>query len=372
MRRRDYYEVLGLTKEASDEEIKKAYRKLAMKYHPDRNHNIKAEDQFKEVKEAYEILSDKQKRGNYNKFGFNFKDSSSRTNDDQGQDDFPDAFSNIFSDIFEQPKQKKRRNQTIIGQDIFQRKELTLEEIIKGKEVEVSLTKRSCCFSCKGSGTKKGGRSKVCSACEGCGAVYMFQSFIKVRQSCSICNGVGTVSILNCPICKGSGQIKERGHILVKIPQGIEDRTRIRIPGHGSTGTAGRSVGDLVIEIRIRRHSIFERKGNNLYCDVPIRFGTATLGGSIKISALTGTIIFDIPEGTQSHRTFRIRGKGIKNVGANDVGDLYVRMLVEVPILLSENQKGMLVRFEASLGDCQKHRPLEKSWEAKTKVFSPH
>ncbi|AGO28227.1 chaperone protein DnaJ [Candidatus Tremblaya phenacola PAVE] len=372
MRKRDYYEVLGVGRDASAEDIKRAYRKLAMKYHPDRNQESKAEEQFKEVREAYETLSDVQRRNTYDQFGFQSVGRGSGVNESADQDvgSFSESFGNIFEDIFGQStRSSKNQRARERGSSIHQKVELTLEEADSGKEVDVVISHSVSCQNCKGSGIKRGTKAKTCNACGGYGAVQMSQGFFRVRQTCSACNGTGTVTPHNCSNCRGTGRTKTKESVLVKIPEGVEEGSKIRIQGYGNVGSSERLVGDLIIEVTLKPHPIFERRGCNLHCNVPIRFGIAALGGSLSVPTLTSNVVFEIPEGTQSHRTFRLRGRGAKDTRLGGFGDLHVQVLVEVPSQLTENQKSLLLRLESTIGDNLKHRPLEKGWIEKLRAF---
>lgn len=369
MGKRDYYEVLGVRRNASGEDIKKAYRKLAMKYHPDRNKNPAAEEQFKEIREAYESLTDKQQRILYDQYGHEADTQARTDNTNQDFTGFSDAFGDIFSDIFGQSDRKAAKRPGERGSDICQKTELTLEEADRGKDITVQIAHLSFCQSCKGSGSRSGAKPRVCNTCGGYGVIQMSQGFIRMRQSCTSCNGTGATVSRNCSNCKGTGREKERKKILVSIPKGVEDGTRVRVPNYGDVGTAEDLCGDLYIEVTLKSHPIFERKVNNLHCNMPIRFTTAALGGSLRVPTLTNSVTFEIPEGTQSNRVFRIQGKGVRDMKTGIVGDLYVQVLVEVPVKLTEGQKEILLRFDTSLRDNTKHRPLEKAWLERVKAF---
>jgi molecular chaperone DnaJ len=376
--KRDYYEVLGVPKNASDEEIKKAYRKLAMKYHPDRNQGeaaAQAEVKFKEAKEAYEMLSDAEKRGAYDRFGHAGVDPSMRGGHGgaQGFGNFSDAFGDIFGDIFGQARRGAGGGRQVYrGNDLSYSMEVTLEEAAQGKDAQIRIPSWDDCGTCHGSGAKPGTSVKTCTTCGGSGSVQMRQGFFSVQQTCPHCRGSGKIIPEPCTTCHGQGKIKSQKTLEVKIPAGIDEGMRIRSSGNGEPGTNGGPPGDLYIEIRIKKHEVFQRDGDDLHCVVPITFTTAALGGEIEVPTLAGHAAIDIPEGTQNGKQFRLRGKGIKGVRSSFPGDLYCHISVETPVKLTEHQRKLLKELDESLKKGgQKHMPNEDSWADKLKnLFS--
>ncbi len=372
MSKRDYYEVLGVSKTASDDEIKKAYRKLAMKYHPDRNQGEKAkeaEEKFKEVKEAYEMLSDGQKRAAYDQYGHAGVDPNSGMGGGFGAGGFAEAFGDIFGDMFGGARTRGGR-QVYRGNDLSYSMEITLEEAARGKDAQIRIPSWDSCDTCHGSGAKPGTSPKTCTTCGGQGSVQMRQGFFSVQQTCPHCRGTGKIIPEPCPSCSGQGKIKRQKTLEVKIPAGIDDGMRIRSSGNGEPGVNGGPPGDLYIEIRVKEHDIFERDGDDLHCQVPVSFITAALGGEIEVPTLQGKVAIDIPEGTQAGKQFRLRGKGIKGVRSSYPGDLYCHIVVETPVKLTEYQRKLLRELEESLKKGgSKHSPSADSWTDKLKRF---
>jgi molecular chaperone DnaJ len=376
MSKRDFYEVLGVAKTASDDEIKKAYRKLAMKYHPDRNQGDKskeAEEKFKEVKEAYEMLSDSQKRAAYDQYGHAGVDPNMRGGMGGGDmgGGFAEAFGDIFGDMFGGQRGGQRGGRQVYrGGDLSYSMEITLEEAAKGKDAQIRIPSWDACDTCHGSGAKPGTSPKTCSTCSGQGSVQMRQGFFSVQQTCPHCRGTGKIIPEPCTTCSGQGKIKRQKTLEVKIPAGIDDGMRIRSTGNGEPGTNGGPSGDLYIEIRIKEHDIFEREGDDLHCQVPVSFITAALGGEIEVPTLQGKAAIDIPEGTQAGKQFRLRGKGIKGVRSSYPGDLYCHIVVETPVKLTEYQRKLLRELEESLKKGgAKHSPSGEGWTDKLKRF---
>jgi molecular chaperone DnaJ len=376
MAKRDYYDVLGVARDASEEEIKKAYRKLAMKYHPDRNQGDKskqAEEKFKEVKEAYEILTDANKRAAYDRFGHAGVDPSAGGGfggfrGGEGMGGFADAFSDIFGDIF--GGGRGGRSNAYRGADLRYNMEITLEQAAKGFSTEIRVPAWDNCDTCHGSGAKPGTSPRTCTMCGGAGVVRMQQGFFSIQQTCPTCRGSGKVIADPCPACNGAGRIKRNKVLEVNIPAGIDEGQRIRLSGKGEPGVNGGPPGDLYVEIRIKPHEVFQRDGDDLHCEVPVSIVTAALGGDVEIATLTDKVTIHIPEGTQTGKTFRLRGKGIKGVRSSYPGDLYCHIHVETPVRLSEKQKKLLREFEASLRDGgDKHSPQTKSFMDKMKGF---
>jgi molecular chaperone DnaJ len=379
--KRDYYETLGVPKNASDEDIKKAYRKLAMKYHPDRNQGDAAktaEDKFKEAKEAYEMLSDGQKRAAYDQYGHAGVDPNMRggAGGAEGFGGFAEAFGDVFGDLFGGGGGRRQGGgqQVYRGNDLSYAMEITLEEAAHGKDAQIRIPSWDECNTCHGTGAKPGTSVKTCSTCHGSGVVQMRQGFFSVQQTCPHCRGTGKIIPDPCGTCHGQGKVKNNKTLEVKIPAGIDDGMRIRSTGNGEPGTNGGPPGDLYIEIRLKKHDIFEREGDDLHCQVPVSMTTAALGGEIEVPTLTSTGVgaasIDIPEGTQGGKTFRLRGKGIKGVRASYPGDLYCHILVETPVKLTEHQRKLLKELDESLKKGgEKHSPNTDSWTDKVKKF---
>jgi molecular chaperone DnaJ len=371
MSKRDYYQVLELNRSASEAEIKKAYRRLAMKHHPDRNPNdTEAEAKFKEAKEAYEVLSDPQKRAAYDQFGHAGVDAS-RGQGRPGMDPrdaFGDIFGDVFGDIF--GGGRRNRSQVFRGADLRYELELDLEQAVFGDTVNLDFATLGECEECKGSGSAKGSKPVTCETCHGQGQVRMQQGFFTVQQTCPRCQGRGQTVTDPCGKCRGQGRTRKQKTLAVKVPAGVDTGDRIRLSGEGEAGRNGGPSGDLYVEVRVREHAIFERDGAHLSCEVPISFKTAALGGSIDVPTLDGDVTIKVPAETQSGRVFRLREKGIKPVRGGATGDLFCRVVVETPVHLTREQKDLLSRFDESLrGDSKHHHPREESWMDGVKRF---
>ncbi|MCC2594995.1 molecular chaperone DnaJ [Pusillimonas sp. MFBS29] len=372
MAKRDYYEILGVAKNATDDELKKAYRKLAMKYHPDRNPDSKeAEEKFKEVKEAYEMLSDEQKRGAYDRFGHAGVDPNAGMGGGAGGAGFADAFGDIFGEIFGGAGGGRRGGpQVYRGADLKYTLDISLEQAANGFDTEIRVPSWETCDTCHGSGAKPGTEPKTCHTCDGAGTVRMQQGFFSVQQTCPTCHGTGKEITDPCKSCDGVGRTRRNKTLQVKIPAGIDDGMRIRSSGNGEPGVNGGPAGDLYVEIHLKPHGIFQRDGEDLHCELTIPFTTAALGGELQVPTLTGKGEITIPEGTQTGKTFRLRGKGIRGLRASYPGDLYCHVVVETPVRLSDEQKKILREFESSLADGgEKHSPKSESWTDRVKNF---
>ncbi|MBU3708189.1 MAG: molecular chaperone DnaJ [Burkholderiaceae bacterium] len=374
MAKRDFYETLGVAKNASDEEIKKAYRKLAMKYHPDRNPDSKqAEDKFKEAKEAYEMLSDPQKREAYDRFGHAGVDPNVGGAGGAGAGfggGFSDAFGDIFGDIFGGGGRQRGGPQVYRGADLRYNLDITLEQAANGFETTIRVPSWDECETCHGSGAKPGTSPTTCATCGGHGQVRMQQGFFSIQQTCPKCHGSGKVIPDPCNPCAGSGRVKRNKTLEVKIPAGIDDGMRIRSTGNGEPGMNGGPPGDLYVEIHIKQHGVFQRDGDDLHCEMPISFAKAALGGEIEVPTLSGKVSFSVPEGTQSGKTFRLRSKGIKGVRSGFPGDLFCHVVVETPVKLTDRQKDLLREFDQLTTEGgAKHSPQSKSWMDKVKEF---
>jgi len=371
MSKRDYYEVLGVNRDASEEEIKKAYRKLAMKHHPDRNpDNPKSEGLFKEAKEAYEVLSDAGKRGAYDQYGHAGVDARAGMGGGAagaGFGSFADAFGDIFGDIFGAGRQ---RSNVYRGADLRYNLEISLEEAARGTETRIRIPTMEECETCKGSGAKPGSQPITCPTCNGQGQVRMTQGFFSIQQTCPKCHGSGKVVQNPCSICSGVGRLKKQKTLSVKIPTGVDEGDRIRLTGEGEAGVNGGPPGDLYVVMHIRAHDVFTREGNDLHCEMPVSFTKAALGGEIEIPTLDGYAKIKIPAETQSGKAFRLRGKGIKGVRSQSFGDLLCHVVVETPVNLTSRQKELLHELEQiNEHDGGRHNPRAKGWMDKVREF---
>jgi molecular chaperone DnaJ len=375
MAKRDYYTVLGLSRECTEEDIKKSYRKLAMKYHPDRNPDDRsAEEKFKEAKEAYEVLSDARKRAAYDQFGHAGVDPSSGMGargygGPEGFGGFADAFGDIFGEIFGQGR-GGRGNGVFRGADLRYNLELTLEEAARGTEVKIRIPALEECETCHGSGAKPGTSSKQCPTCHGRGEVRVSQGFFSIQQTCPQCHGTGKVIPEPCTTCHGAGRVKKSKTLSVKIPAGVDQDDRIRLTGEGEAGVNGGPPGDLYVVVNLKPHPVFQREGADLHCEMPISFGTAALGGELEIPTLDGHASIKIPPETQTGQVFRLKNKGIRPVRGSAIGDLYCHVVVETPVKLTARQKELLREFEAiNDQDPEAHSPRAKSFFDKVREF---
>jgi molecular chaperone DnaJ len=371
MSKRDYYEVLGVNKNASEADIKKAYRRLAMKHHPDRNPgDSKAEANFKEAKEAYEVLGDPQKRAAFDQFGHAGVDPSVGPGGPGGFGgaNFSDIFGDVFGDIFGGGRGGGARVQR--GADLRYNLELSLEEAVQGTTVKIRVPTLVRCEACNGSGAKKGSSPRTCTTCQGAGQVRMQQGFFSVQQTCPTCHGKGTVIDDPCGPCHGQGRVQEQKTLSVKVPAGVDTGDRIRLAGEGEAGDLGGPPGDLYVQVLVKDHPIFSREDANLFCEVPIPFTAAALGGELEVPTLEGKVMLKIPEGTQTGRMFRMRGKGVKPVRGGPVGDLICRVIVETPVKLTDHQRDLLQQLDESLkGGGSKHNPNAHTWVDGVKRF---
>jgi molecular chaperone DnaJ len=370
MSKRDYYEVLGVSKGASEQELKKAYRRIAMKYHPDRNPDDEnAEDKFKEASEAYEVLADPQKRAVYDQFGHaGLEGAGGMGGMGGGAGDFGDVFGDVFGDIFGASTGRRRRGGPARGADLRYTLELSLEDAVKGTTVKIRVPTLVSCGLCKGAGTKSGTKPSACMTCSGLGQVRMQQGFFSVQQTCPTCRGKGTVITDPCRQCHGHGRVEETKTLSVKVPPGMDTGDRIRLSGEGEAGLEGGPSGDLYVQVAVKPHEIFQRDGNNLYCEVPISFVEAALGGELEVPTLDGRVKLKVPPETQTGKLFRLRGKGVTPVRGGAAGDLMCRVVVETPVNLSNKQKELLRQFqESTAGD--RHSPRQSSWFEGMKNF---
>jgi len=369
MAKRDYYEVLGVSKSATADEIKKAYRRLAMKHHPDRNTDDEgAEQKFKEAKEAYEVLSDGDKRSAYDQFGHDGL-KARQGGAGFGTEGFGDIFGDVFGDIFGGGR-RGGGAQVFRGADLGYELKLDLERAVRGDSVTIEIPTQVSCEKCDGSGAREGSEPSKCTTCGGVGQVRMQQGFFSIQQTCPACKGAGTVISDPCNSCHGRGRVSKTKKLSVKVPAGVEDGDRIRLSGEGEAGRNGGPPGDLYVEIRVSPHKIFERDGADLSCEVPVGIATATLGGEVELPTLDGNVSLKIPAGTQSGKVFRLRGKGVTTVRDRREGDLFARVAVETPVNLTDEQSALLKKFDdlvAAGGD--KHSPRAGGWLDSVKRF---
>ena len=365
MSKRCYYEVLGVQRGASEEELKKAFRRLAMKHHPDRNPDNKdCEAQFKEAKEAYEILGDAQKRSLYDQHGHAAFEAGRGGGGGGFHADVGDIFGDIFSDIFGGGRGRARG-----GADLRYVVELDLEEAVFGVEKRIEVPTLAACAKCEGSGSADG-KTTTCTTCRGQGRVRMQNGIFSIQQACPHCGGAGKMIAKPCKQCRGEGRIQQDKTLAVKIPAGVDSGDRIRLSGEGQAGPAATPAGDLYVEVQVREHAIFQRDHDDLHCEVPIRFSQATLGAELKVPTLDGDAEIRIPAETQTGKSFRLRNKGVRNVRNGHVGDLICRVVVETPVKLDKHQRELLEQFEASFGDDSAgHTPRATSWLDGVKQF---
>src|SRR5687767_1769005 len=371
-KKRDYYEVLGVNRDASEEDIKKAYRKLAMKYHPDRNPDSKeSEEKFKEAKEAYEVLTEAEKRRAYDAYGHAGVNPQMGGNSEcvPGLCGFAEAFGDIFSDIFG-GGQGLGRSTVFRGADLRYNLEISLENAARGTETKIRIPTMEACETCHGSGAKPGTQPKTCETCHGQGQVRLSQGFFSIQQTCPTCHGSGKMITDPCVTCRGAGRIKKHKTLAVKIPAGVDEGDRIRLSGEGESGVNGGPPGDLYVVIHMTEHGVFQREGDDLHCEMPISFSQAALGGEIEIPTLDGSAKIKIPPETQSGQVFRLRGKGIKGVRSTYPGDLMCQVVVETPVRLTDRQKDLLRELEEiNTRDGPRHNPRAKGFMDKVRDF---
>jgi len=373
MSKRDYYEVLGIAKDANEAAIKKAFKRLAMKFHPDRNQdNPDAEEKFKEAKEAYDILSDAQKRAAYDQYGHAGVDPSAGGGygGGAGAGNFSDIFGDVFGDIFGGGGGGGGRSRAYRGSDLRYNMELSLEDAVAGTTVKIKIPTLVACKTCDGSGAKKGSSPVTCTTCGGTGQVRIQQGFFSVQQTCPHCHGQGKTISDPCGDCHGQGRIEERKTLSVKVPAGVDNGDRIRLSGEGEAGENGGPPGDLYVQMHVKPHPIFERQDSNLLCQVPISVTTAALGGELEVPTLDGRVKLKIPSETQTGKMFRLKGKGVKPVRGGAVGDLMCKVVVETPVKLTAKQKELLKELDKSMHDDNKnHNPQGSSWMDGVKKF---
>jgi molecular chaperone DnaJ len=361
MSQRDYYEVLGVDKSADEAKVKKAYKRLAMKFHPDRNADDKAsaEKKFKEVRKAYDIISNPQKRQAYDQFGHAGVEQGAAGGNPFGGGGFGDIFGDIFGGGRSAPDNR--------GSDLRYDLEIELTQAVKGDTVKIRVTKNDSCDTCDSTGAKPGTSVKACGTCHGSGQVQMQQGFFAVQRPCHQCNGTGEQIESPCGACRGQGVVRKQKTLSVKIPAGVDTGNRIRLSGEGEAGLRGGQTGDLYVQIHVKEHDIFQREGNDLYCEVPIDFATSALGGSIEVPTLGGKLKINIPAGTQSAKLFRLRGKGVPPIRHGGTGDLLCQVKIETPVNLTSKQKELLKAFSVSCGE--KQHPESNSFFGKMKSF---
>jgi len=370
MSKQDFYQTLGIAKNSTDAEIKKAYRRQAMKHHPDRNPDNKASEQkFKEAKEAYEVLSDPQKRSTYDQFGHaGMNTQSGMGGGFNPGDSFNDIFGDMFGDIF--GSRRGQRSNIQRGSDLRYNLTLDLEQAVFGDTIKIKIPSLTTCSPCKGSGAKTGTSRATCQKCDGRGNVRVQQGFFTLQQTCPACRGTGQTIPFPCADCNGSGRVQKNRTISIKIPSGVDNNDRIRLSNEGEAGINGGPAGDLYVDIAVREHSIFTREGSNLFCNVPTSYSTAVLGGVVKVPTIDGVVNLTIPSETQSGKVFRLKGKGITSYRDTRIGDLYCTLQIETPVNLDSEQKNLLKQFEESINSSsQNHRPHKSSWKKSVKQF---
>lgn len=372
MSKRDYYEILGVDKNISGKDLKKAYRRVAMKFHPDRNPDDKdAEEKFKEASEAYEILSDEQKRAAYDQYGHDGVNPQMGGGGGAGFNNFSDIFGDVFGDIFGGAGGGgggRGRGGPQRGSDLQYTLRVDLEQAVKGTTAKIRIPTLVACKPCNSTGAKSGSKPVPCSTCGGVGQVRMQQGFFSVQQACPNCHGQGSVIKDPCNSCHGQGRVEESKTLSVKVPEGVDTGDRIRLSGEGEAGVGHGPAGDLYVQISVNDHDIFERDGANLYCEVPVDFVDAVLGGELEVPTLDGRVKLKVPSETQTGKLFRLRGKGVTPVRGGTKGDLMCRVVVETPVNLTKKQKELLEEFKAATKG-GKHSPRQSSWFEGMKEF---
>ena len=372
MAKRDYYEVLGVERGVSEADLKKAYRRLAMKYHPDRSPDDKqAEEKFKEASEAYEILSNPSKRSAYDQYGHAGVDPQMGAGGGAGfgGQNFSDIFGDVFSDFFGGQRGGGQRGGAQRGSDLRYTLDLDLEDAVRGTTVTIRVPTLVNCKPCDGTGAKKGSSPVTCTTCGGVGQVRMQQGFFSVQQTCPRCHGTGKMITDPCGSCHGQGRVEEHKTLSVKVPAGVDNGDRIRLTGEGEAGAMGGPAGDLYVVVSVREHQIFQRDGKHLYCEVPIGFVDAALGGEIEVPTLDGRVKLKIPEGSQTGKLFRLKGKGVAPVRGGGAGDLMCKVTIETPVNLTRHQRELLEGFRDSLKGDELHSPKASSWFEGMKRF---
>ena len=372
MAKKDYYDVLGVERGSDEKAIKRAYKKLAMQYHPDRTKGDKAkEEKFKEIQEAYEILGDKEKRAAYDQYGHAAFEQGGMGGGGFGGGfsgaDFGDIFGDMFGDIFGGGGRGRQR--VVRGEDLRYDIQITLEEAVKGTTKDIQINTLAHCDSCDGSGAEKGSKVETCPSCHGSGRVRRQQGFFVTEAVCPTCHGSGKKIEKPCKSCHGEGRVHKKKNLSVKIPAGVDTGNQLRLSGEGAAGENGAPAGDLYVVIHVKEHHIFERDGNNLYCEVPISFSMAALGGEIEVPTLDGKVKLKIPAETQTGKLFRMRGKGVNSTRSGYAGDLICRVVIETPVNLNKEQKELLEKLEESLKGQKSHSPKSSSFLDGVKKF---
>ena len=369
MSKRDYYEVLGVSRDVNEKDLKKAYKRMASKHHPDRGGD---EEKFKEAKEAFDILSDAQKRAAYDQYGHAGVDAHAAGGPGgfgAGAGNFSDIFGDVFGDIFGGGG-GRGRNRAYRGSDLRYNMELSLEDAVAGTTVKIKIPTLVSCKTCAGTGAKKGSQPTTCNTCGGTGQVRIQQGFFSVQQTCPHCHGQGKTISDPCNDCHGQGRVEERKTLSVKVPPGVDNGDRIRLGGEGEAGENGGPPGDLYVQVHVKPHPIFERDGSNLMCQVPISVATAALGGELEVPTLNGRVKLKVPAETQTGKLFRLKGKGVTPVRGGPTGDLLCKVIVETPVKLTAKQKELLRELEESMsGDKKNHNPQSTSWMDGVKKF---
>lgn len=367
MAKRDYYEVLGVDRKVSGADLKKAYRRLAMKYHPDRNKDdADADRKFREIQEAYGVLSDSEKRSLYDRFGHDAVGASGASGAAGAASGFEDIFGDMFGDMFGRASRGRTESR---GADLAYRAELDLEEAVFGVTREIDVEMATQCDTCDGSGCAPGTQPETCPTCQGRGEVVAQQGFFTLRQTCPKCHGEGRTIRVPCHDCHGAGRVRKARTLRVKIPAGVDQGDRVRLAGEGEAGMRGGAPGDLYVEVRVRKHRLFRREGDDLHCDVPISFAMAALGGTVEIPTLDGHVNLKIPPETQTGVSLRLRGKGVSSIRSSSQGDMICTMVVETPVSLNAEQRGLLEELEASLTGNEVHSPRADSWLKRGRHF---
>lgn len=375
MSKKDYYEILGVQKSADEADIKKAYRRLAMKYHPDRNTEDKdAPEKFKAATEAYEVLCDAKKRQAYDQYGHAGVDPSHGMGGGAGAGGFSDIFGDIFSDIFGQNMGgaaggRSRGGRVHRGSDLRYSLELSLEDAVRGTQVSIKVPTWVSCDTCHGSGANKGAKPTSCSTCQGHGQVRMQQGFFTVQQTCPTCSGAGQVISDPCRKCRGQGRVRDEKNLNVKIPPGVDEGDRVRLTGEGEAAPLGGVPGDLYVQVHLKAHAIFQREGSDLFCEVPVSYAMAAMGGELEVPTLDGRVKLKIPSETQTGRVFKLSGKGVKPVKGGYAGDLMCKIIIETPINLTKRQKELLQEFDGETESQKKHSPKVSGWVERVKSF---
>ncbi|MWQ16742.1 molecular chaperone DnaJ [Glaesserella parasuis] len=372
MSKKDYYEVLGLQKGESEQEIKRAYKRLAAKHHPDKNQGSKeAEEKFKEIKDAYEVLGDNEKRAMYDQYGHQAFEHGGGAGGfggfgGGGFGGFEDIFSEMFGGGF---GGGARRQRVVRGDDLRYDLEITLEEAVRGVKKDIRIRTLVQCDTCHGSGAEAGSKVETCPHCHGSGRVRRQQGFFMTETVCPSCHGTGKKIDKPCKSCHGDGRVEKTKNLSVTIPAGVDTGNQLRLSGEGAAGENGAPAGDLYVVIHVKDHDIFVRDGSNLYCEVPISFTMAALGGEIEVPTLDGRVKLKIPAETQTGKLFRMRGKGVTSARGGYAGDLICKVIIETPVSLNEEQKELLRKLEESLEGKGQHRPKHEGFFKGVKNF---